>query len=87
QNSVIIFQGKGCDKCYGTGYRGRIAIYEILRLTPQLKKMIITETSDIAVKEEAVRQGMKTLREQAVEKLKAGITSVDEVLTATMGEQ
>ena len=73
-------------KCWNTGYKGRIGIYEILKLSSQIKKMVISECSDIDIKEQAVKEGMRTLRQVAIDKLKEGLTTVEEVLTMTMGE-
>ncbi|MCB4792029.1 MAG: Flp pilus assembly complex ATPase component TadA [Elusimicrobia bacterium] len=81
---VKFFYGKGCDKCYGSGYRGRNAIIEALKLTPELKKMILDEESDQNIKELALQQGMHTLRNMAVGKLKEGLTTVEEVLSVTV---
>jgi type IV pilus assembly protein PilB len=81
--NITFYHGKGCDKCYNTGYKGRAAIMEMLKLSQEIKKMIITETSDISIKETAIAEGMKTLREQALDKLRQGITTVEEVLTVT----
>ena len=83
---VEFFHGKGCGKCWNTGYKGRIGIYEILKLSNQIKKMVISERSDIDIKEQAVKEGMRTLRQVAIDKLKEGLTTVEEVLTMTMGE-
>ncbi len=83
---VEFFHGKGCSKCWNTGYKGRIGIYEILKLSNQIKKMVISECSDIDIKEQAVKEGMRTLRQVAIDKLKEGLTTVEEVLTMTMGE-
>lgn len=80
---IKLYYGKGCDNCFKTGYKGRTAIHEVLKLTTNIKKMIMTGKDDIDIKEQAVKEGMRTLREVAVEKLKAGITTVDEVLSVT----
>jgi type IV pilus assembly protein PilB len=78
------YQGVGCDECLGMGYKGRVGIYEMLRLTPEIKRLIMEEANDIAIKNLAVEQGMTTLRQAGIQKLIAGITTVEEVLTVTL---
>jgi type IV pilus assembly protein PilB len=77
------FMGAGCDRCFNTGYKGRSAIIELLKLSDNIKKMVIAEEGDLFIKEQAIKEGMRTLREVAVEALKKGITTIDEVLTVT----
>ncbi len=67
----------------GTGYKGRIAIYEVLRITEEIKEFILSGASALELKREAVRQGMKTLRQSALIKLKQGITTIEEVVRNT----
>jgi len=81
--SIKFYHGTGCDACYGTGYKGRTAINEVLKLTTNIKKMILSGEGDVIVKQQAMKEGMKTLREAAVEKLRSGITTVEEVLSVT----
>ncbi|NIT13078.1 MAG: type IV-A pilus assembly ATPase PilB [Candidatus Dadabacteria bacterium] len=80
-----IFRGSGenCKTCMGTGYKGRIAIYEVLRVTEEIKEFILSGASALELKREAIRQGMKTLRQSALIKLKQGITSIEEVVRNT----
>jgi type IV pilus assembly protein PilB len=80
---VKIYQGKGCTECNNTGYSGRTGIYEIMPITPGLERLILSRASSQDVKEKALAEGVLTLRDAAMEKLKKGITTVDEVLAAT----
>ncbi len=73
-------RGEGCNACMETGYRGRVAVYEVMILTDELKEFVLSGASFIDLKKEAMRQGMKTLRQSALIKLKKGITTVEEVL-------
>lgn len=75
--------GENCKTCMGTGYKGRIAIYEVLMVTEEIKEFILSGASALELKREAVRQGMKTLRQSALVKLKQGITSIEEVVRNT----
>ncbi len=77
---VTIYEGKGCDACRNTGYKGRQAIYEFLFLNEEIRKMIIENASAGQIKEKAVSMGMKTLREYGWKKVVEGITTPSEVL-------
>jgi type IV pilus assembly protein PilB len=76
-------KGDGCKTCLGTGYKGRIAVYEVMALTEELKEFVLSGASALELKREAIRQGMKTLRQSALIKLKLGITTVEEVVRNT----
>ena len=80
-----VYRGSGedCKTCMGTGYKGRIAIYEVLRITEEVKEFILSGASALELKREAMRQGMKTLRQSALLKLKQGITTIEEVVRNT----
>ncbi len=80
---VHIFHGKGCERCDRSGYKGRTAIFEILGMNRDIKELIVKEASDLEIRDAAVRNGLITLREAAVNKLKEGITTVEEVLSVT----
>ncbi|MBI5213196.1 MAG: type II/IV secretion system protein [Nitrospirae bacterium] len=74
------FKGAGCPKCGGTGYAGRTVIGEILIIDDEIREMIYSGASIIAIKEAAVKKGMRPLKEDAVRKAAEGITTLDEVL-------
>ncbi len=74
-----LFRGAGCATCSDTGYKGRIAVYEVLSMSDALKEMILNGASTAELKAEAIRLGMKTLRQSVVTKLLEGVTTVDEV--------
>ncbi|MDA2921145.1 type IV-A pilus assembly ATPase PilB [Desulfobacterota bacterium AH_259_B03_O07] len=75
--------GNGCKHCNGTGYRGRIAVYEVMPISEELKEFILSGASAYEVKREAMRQKMKTLRQSALTKLKQGVTTIEEVVRNT----
>lgn len=79
------FKGAGCEKCSSTGYKGRIAIYEVMVCSDPLKEQILNGASTAELKTEAIRLGMKTLRQSAVTKFVEGMTTLEEVgrVTAT----
>jgi general secretion pathway protein E len=80
---VTLARGKGCLKCRGTGYLGRSGIFEVLPATEGIKSRITSETHTESIRETARREGMITLRENAVKKLLEGKTSYQEVLRVT----
>ncbi len=79
------FRGKGCEHCMGTGYLGRTAIYEILVVDKEIKRLILEGRDSDEIKEVAVNRGMKTLRMDGALKVKMGITTPEEVLRVTRG--
>lgn len=77
---LTLYQGKGCSACNNTGYRGRIAIFEMIAITPELKDLILKSPSTKQIWDLAKRQGSHTIFEDGVDKVKAGITTLEEVL-------
>jgi len=80
---ITLYRGEGCNKCRGTGYLGRIGIYEVLPFTEPIKKITTAETNLQTLREQALKEGMVTLRENAVKKLIGGETTYQEVLRVT----
>ncbi len=81
-----VMQAKGCPTCNSTGYKGRIAVYEIMVITDELREFILNGASTLELKREAIRGGMQTLRMAALGKLRAGMTSMSEVGRATAAD-
>jgi len=75
-----LYRGKGCDYCKNTGYRGRTAIYEMVRINDEIRSMIMKNTSSNEIKEIAIKNGMLTLLDSGVVRALEGITTIDEVL-------
>jgi len=71
---------KGCSKCNNTGYRGRIGIFELLKVTPEIQAKILSGASSNEIEQLAVSQGMTTLAQDGIAKVSAGITTLDELL-------
>ncbi|MBW2146179.1 MAG: type II secretion system ATPase GspE [Deltaproteobacteria bacterium] len=78
-----LFRGRGCPACLGTGYRGRTGIYELMVMTDHIRAMIMRNADSNEIKQEAIKEGMVTLREDGVRKFLDGITSVEEVIRVT----
>ena len=85
--NITFYGGKGCKACDGTGYKGRIGIFEIFVVTEEIKKLILEGTSENELKKTAVRLGMKTLLQSGLEKVDKGVTTIEEVLKVTFIEK
>ncbi len=77
---IDFYKGEGCDKCNHTGYKGRVAINEILPITPAVQKLIMKNASSREIAEQAKKEGMKTLLDDALTKAAEGLTTIEEVL-------
>jgi len=75
-----IYEGKGCQECGQTGYSGRSGIFEAMQITPAIEEMILKQASTAALREQAIKEGMLTLRTAGLMKIKQGLTTVEEVL-------
>ncbi len=77
---VVFYHGTGCPNCRGTGYKGRIGLFELMTMNQELRELVVKRASADQVKEAAIANGMTTMAEDALEKAKAGITDIDEIL-------
>lgn len=84
---ITFYHGKGCPKCSNTGFKGRLALYEVMPAVDSLKELVLQGASSLDIKKEAVHLGMKTLRMSGITKFKDGITTIEEVLRATVGDE
>ena len=84
--ATTYYRGRGCSRCKDTGFLGRMAIMEVLAVTDALREQILHSTSAKAIKDLALTEGLKTLRMAGLEKAKAGLTSLDEVLRVSGSE-
>lgn len=84
---IQCFKGKGCPTCAETGYKGRVALYEIMDIKDELREFVLNGASAAELKRESVRLGMQTLRMSGIEKLKEGITTVDEVVRVSASDK
>ena len=81
------YQGAGCKRCNGTGYKGRIGIYEIFEVTEDIASLVFKNSPTSVIREAARRNGMRSLRDDAVRKAEAGVSTLDEVIRVTMMDQ
>ncbi len=83
--NITFYKGAGCSECGGTGMKGRTAVFEVMPISRTLEKMIIEGASALELQEQAIKEGMLTLRQEAINKLKAGIVPIEQVIAETMG--
>jgi type IV pilus assembly protein PilB len=84
--SVQAYTGKGCSTCAQTGFKGRIAIHEVMWMTPEVQEAIVRQRAANEIKELAVKAGMRTLRHSGLRKVSTGMTTIDEVLRVTFAD-
>jgi type II secretory ATPase GspE/PulE/Tfp pilus assembly ATPase PilB-like protein len=79
----MVYQGKGCPACSGTGYWGRTGIYEMLIVSEAIRHLIMKKADSTSICRKAIEEGMKTLREDGARKVVAGVTTLEEVMRVT----
>jgi type IV pilus assembly protein PilB len=79
-----VFKGKGCGNCNGTGYKGRVGLYEVMEISEGIRDLIMVGATAVEIKRKALEEGMLTLRMSGLEKIKSGVTTVEEVLRETV---
>lgn len=82
-----VYKGKGCSICNYTGYKGRIGLYEVMPMKEEIKELVLARASTSEIKKEAIRLGMKTLRQSGIVKIREGLTTIEEVLRSTMEDR
>jgi len=85
--SFPVYKGKGCSLCNNTGYKGRVGLYEVMPMKEELKELVLSRASTSEIKKEAIRLGMKTLRQSGIAKIKEGVTTIEEVLRSTIEDR
>ena len=83
--AIPFMKGTGCDTCSGTGYKGRAGLYEVMALSPELRRQILRGASVSEMQEQAVQEGMLTLRMDGMKKVERGVTTLEEVVKETAG--
>jgi type IV pilus assembly protein PilB len=81
-----LMKGRGCKTCNGSGYKGRVALYEVMRFADNLKEMVLGGSSTADLKMAAIKNGMISLRMAGIEKTMAGMTTTEEILRVTMSD-
>jgi type IV pilus assembly protein PilB len=85
--SIQVYKGKGCSLCNNTGYKGRVGLYEVMPMKEEVKELVLSRASTSEVKKEAIRLGMKTLRQSGISKIREGVTTIEEVLRSTIDDR
>jgi len=82
-----VFRGKGCKRCLGSGYRGRVGITEVFIFTTKIRELVLARSSELKLKKVARNEGMKTMREDGLDKVVKGLTTLEEVLRITGSDE
>jgi len=83
---VVCYHGKGCANCSDTGYRGRLALYEVMPVGEELRELILQGVSADELKKRAISLGMRSLRMSGLQKIKEGLSSIEEVVNTTFAD-
>jgi type IV pilus assembly protein PilB len=78
------YRGKGCATCNDTGYKGRVGLYETMEVTDEIRELILIGASSLELRKKAIDDGMITLRESGLHKVRNGVTTIEEVLRETV---
>jgi type IV pilus assembly protein PilB len=78
------YKGRGCQTCNGTGYKGRVGLYEVLEVTDEIRELILIGASALELRKKAIEDGMISLRESGLHKIRGGITTLEEVVRETV---
>lgn len=81
--TIRVYKGKGCPKCNNTGYKGRLGLFEVMPISPDLRDMIISGATVAELRNKAIQEGMLTLRQSGLQKIRNGVTTIEEVLRET----
>ena len=81
---VPVFRGRGCERCAGTGYKGRVGLFEVMEMSEPLRELAVAKASATDIRKQALRQGMTALRQRGLQKVRGGVTTLAEVLRETM---
>jgi type IV pilus assembly protein PilB len=82
--ALKLFRGRGCERCSTTGYKGRLALYEVMEVDDEIREMILSGASAYELRQKAIQNGMITLRESGLQKIRDGVTTIDEVVRETV---
>jgi type II secretory ATPase GspE/PulE/Tfp pilus assembly ATPase PilB-like protein len=86
EGDVLVYEGQGCKLCHNTGYKGRLGVFEVLEVTKEVRKMISAKDDADLINAQAVKEGMKTMLDDALTKVQKGLTTIEEVIRVTKAE-
>jgi type IV pilus assembly protein PilB len=78
------YKGQGCSTCNNTGYKGRIGLYEVMEINDEIRELILIGASALELRKKAIEDGMITLRESGLQKIRDGLTTLEEVVRETV---
>ena len=81
---LVVYKGKGCEKCNGSGGKGRVGLYEVMEMTEELRELVLVGASALELRKKAVELGMITLRRSGLIKVREGLTTLEEVVKETV---
>jgi type IV pilus assembly protein PilB len=79
-HGIKLYQGRGCDKCSGTGYKGRVALFEVMAMTEDIRELVLSGATAVELRRKSIEEGMITLRESGLQKIREGVTTIEEVV-------
>jgi len=82
--SLKLFKGRGCDRCSSTGYKGRVALYEVMEIHDDIRELVLSGASAVELRSKAIENGMLTLRGSGLQKIRDGVTTIEEVVRETV---
>ncbi len=82
--TVQLFKGRGCERCNNTGYKGRVGLYEVMEIDDEIRELILSGASSVELRTKAIEDGMITLRGSGLQKIRDGVTTVEEVVRETV---
>ncbi len=83
-HSLKIYRGRGCDRCGNTGYKGRVGLFEVMEITEDIRELILSGATVVELRRKAIEEGMITLRQSGLHKIREGITTIEEVVRETV---
>lgn len=84
---LTLYRGRACERCNKTGYKGRVALHELMMISPEIRKLILTKASTGILRRQAIREGMLPIRDDGIQKIIAGTTTVNEVMRVSYSEE
>jgi type IV pilus assembly protein PilB len=82
--SLKLFKGRGCERCSNTGYKGRVGLYEVMEIDDEVRELILSGASAFELRQKVIQKGMMTLRASGLQKIRDGMTTIEEVLRETV---
>ncbi len=83
-HSLKLVKGRGCDKCTNSGYKGRLGLFEVMDITEDMRELILSGATAVELRRKAIEEGMITLRQSGLQKIREGLTTIDEVVRETV---